>query len=129
MGDEVGAELQDELTDAGGGGWSWSSALGTDGFASCPSTLSVHIHVCGSGDSLRRTEKVSASPDLPARGAVSRAGELERPRGQKDDGLDSCPGMLSVRIHVQGDMGNSRRPAKLSVTPNLPWINECVRHA
>ena len=44
--------------------------------------------------------KVSASTDLPARGAVSRAGELERPRGQKDDGLDSCPGMLSVRIHT-----------------------------
>ena len=86
MGDEVGTELQDELTDAGGGGWSWSSALGTDGFASCPSMLSVHIHVCGSGDSLRRTEKVSVSPDLPARGAVSRAGELERPRGQKTMG-------------------------------------------
>ena len=129
MGDLIGAELQDELTDAGGGEWSWSLALGTDGFVSCPSTLSVRIHVCGSGDSLRRPEKVSASPDLPARGTVLRVGEPEMPKGQKDDGLDSCPGMISIRIHAQGDMGNSRRPAKLSVTPNLPCINERVGHA
>ena len=51
VGDEVSAELQDELTDAGGGG---SLALGTDGFASCPSTLSVRIHVCGSAKSVSK---------------------------------------------------------------------------
>ena len=65
-----------------------------------------------------------ARPDLPARGAVSHAGEPERPREKTNDGLDSCPGMLSIRIHVQGDVGNLRRPVKPSVTLNLPCINE-----
>ena len=124
MGDELGAQLQGELTCHRRRWGRQVSALGTDGFASCPNTLRIRIHVCGSGDKLERTEKVTVRPDLPARGAVSCSGEPERPREQTDDGLDSCPGMLSVHIYVQGDVGNLRRPVKLSVTLNLPCINE-----
>ena len=125
MGDELGAQLQGELTCHRRCWGRQELALGTDGFVSCPNMLSICIHVCGSEDKLERTEKVTVRPDLPARGTVLRSGEPERPREKMDDGFDSCPGMLSVCIYVQGDVGNLRRPVKLSVTLNLPCINEC----
>ena len=30
------------------------------------------------------------------------------------------PSLLSVHIHIHGDAGNSKRPAKMSETPDLP---------
>ena len=38
----------------------------------------------------------------------------------KADGLESCPGLLSVHIHIHGDADNSKRPAKMAETPDLP---------
>ena len=35
--------------------------------------------------------------------------------------------MLRIRIHVQGDVGNSKRPAKSSVTPDLLCMGEPKR--
>jgi len=36
------------------------------------------------------------------------------------DGLESCPGMLSARIHVLGDVSSLRTTAITSVTLDLP---------
>ena len=30
------------------------------------------------------------------------------------------PSLLSIHIHIHGDVGNSKRPAKMSETPDLP---------
>ena len=77
-----------------------------DVFKSCPSTLNVRIHVRGGGDSSRGPGKVSASPDLPVRSAVSRLGEPERPRGQTD--------ASDTHARIQSVAKDSRRPANTS---------------
>ena len=58
-------------------------------------------------------------PDLPDRSTRACIDEA--------DGLESCPGMLSIRIHVQGDAGNWKRPEKMSETLDL--LAEGQNHA
>ena len=49
----------------------------------------------------------------------------------KADGLESCPGMLSIRTHVHDDVSRSRTTANTSVAPDLPArdAEQCPRQA
>ena len=84
----------------------------SDGLETHVNTPNVRRQEHGDANSSRGAINVLVTPDLPVRSAKPRMGEPERPRDEMDV-LDTCARMKS-------DAGNSKRPAKMSATLDLP---------